>query len=141
MSVLRRTTVVCACAIAALTPLTFTACGAKSAASSGSSVPSDLGDVVDLTGKTDVTIDVVDNAYNPKAFKVSPGSKITFRNTGANAHNVTPVDQGAFVAITTDNFGPGKTGTISVGNPGTVRFYCTIHGAPDRGQRGAIVVQ
>ncbi len=117
------------------------ACSSASDATSGSSgtgVPDDLGDVTDLTGQSAVTVDVVDNSYKPRAVKVSPGTKITFTNTGVNPHNVTPNEDGSFDPISVI---PGQSGSMTAPtNPSTYRYYCTIHGGKSSGQRGAIIV-
>ena len=130
-------------AIAALTlvlaPVALTGCsGSDAAKTDTTAIPNDLGDVVDLTGKAEVSIDVVDNSYTPKAFKVSPGTKITYVNKGINVHNVTPNVDGTFPAISLTS---GQSGVvIAPQNPKTYGFYCTIHGGLTSGQRGAIVV-
>ncbi len=105
---------------------------------SGTAVPDDLGEVTDLTGKAEVTVDVIDNSYKPRAVKVSPGTKITFTDTGVNPHNVTPNDDGTFEPISVI---PGQSGTMTAPtDPKTYRYYCTIHGGKTSGQRGAIIV-
>jgi plastocyanin len=118
------------------------ACGGGSSGAAvgppGTGVPDDLGDVVDLTGKAEVTIDVPDNSFKPKAFKVSPSTKVTFRSTGANAHNVTPNDDGAWDPLIL-KAGDSKSLTAPA-KAATYRFYCTIHGTKTSGQRGAVVV-
>jgi plastocyanin len=105
---------------------------------SGTGVPDDLGEVADLTGRAEVTIEVVDNSYKPRAAKVSPGTKITFVDTGVNPHNVTPNEDGAFSAVAVV---PGQSAVVTApAAPQTYRYYCTIHGGRTSGQRGAIVV-
>ena len=122
--------------------MTLGACGGgtsgAAAANTGSGVPDDLGDIVDLSGKTEVTIEVPDNAFKAKLFKVSPSTKVTFTSTGANAHNVTPNDDGTWDPIAL-KAGESKSITAPA-KPGTYRFYCTIHGGKTSGQRGAMVV-
>lgn len=109
-------------------------------AGSGSDGGLDLSAAVDLTGKTSVEIQVKDNYYEPKVFTVDPGTKVTFKNEGNNAHNVIPVQDGAFPAITTGNLDPGVSASITAPAPGEYRFYCSIHGSPNKGQRGAMIV-
>ncbi len=122
--------------------LTLGACGGGSSGAAvgppGTGAPTDLGEVVDLTGKAEVTIDVPDNAFKPKAFKVSPSTKVTFNNTGANAHNVTPNDEGTWDPLAL-KAGEAKALTVPA-KAGTYRFFCTIHGSRTAGQRGAVVV-
>lgn len=99
----------------------------------------DLGPSVDLTGRAEVTIEIVDNAYNPRSFTVSEGTKVTFRNTGANAHNVVPNVDGAFAAIAAEQLQPGASASMTF-PVGTTGFHCSLHGTATRGQRGAAVV-
>ena len=109
-------------------------------AGSGNDGGLDLSAAVDLTGKTTVEIQVKDNYYEPKVFTVDPGTKVTFKNVGNNAHNVIPVQDGAFPAITTGNLDPGVSASITAPAPGEYRFNCSIHGSPNKGQRGAMIV-
>ncbi|MFN8039245.1 MAG: cupredoxin domain-containing protein [Acidimicrobiales bacterium] len=146
---LRATAVASALALA--TVLGIAACSSSDSSSgssastaghdaSGSDGGLDLSSPVDLTGKTAVEIQVKDNFYEPKVFTVDPGTKVTFKNVGNNAHNVVPVQDGAFPAITTGNLDPGMSATITAPAPGEYRFYCSIHGSPNKGQRGAMIV-
>lgn len=128
---------VAAAVIAAVALPWATAC-TTSAAKQSSEVIGELGEVTDLTGQSDVTIEVVDNSYKPRVSKVAPGTKITFRNTGSNPHNVTPFEDGAFTTLT---LSPGQSAEMTVRQTlGDLPFYCTIHGGRSSGQRGALVV-
>ena len=100
--------------------------------------PTDLGEIVDLTGRAEIRVDVPDNTYTPRAVRVSPGTKVSFVNVGANTHNVTPNDEGPWVPIEMRS-GESSTLTAPTG-PGTDRYYCTLHGGRASGQRGALIV-
>ena len=137
-----RSRVALASLVLAVLPAAFGACSTSGAASAGSSgtgaVDPGLGAVVDLTGKAEVSIDVVDNSYTPQAFEVSPGTKVTYTNKGANVHNVTPAVEGDFTEI---SLTPGDSKSIVAPyKPGTFKFYCTIHGGLSSGQRGQLIV-
>lgn len=114
--------------------------GASSTDTAGDAGGLDLSSAVDLTGKTTVEIEVRDNVYEPKVFTVDPGTTITFTNKGANPHNVIPVTSGEFTPIDTGKLDPGMSASITVGNAGPYRFYCSLHGSPNKGQRGVVVV-
>ena len=142
---------VAASALALATVLGAVACSSSDSSSSSATTAGhdtgsssdgglDLSSPVDLTGKTAVEIQVKDNFYEPKVFTVDPGTKVTFKNVGNNAHNVVPVQDGAFPAITTGNLDPGMSASITAPAPGEYRFYCSIHGSPNKGQRGAMIV-
>ncbi len=93
------------------------------------------------TGQKTVQIKVVDNTYEPSYVEVSPGTKLVFTNDGRVQHTVTPVDSKSFKGINKDDFGPGKSGSVTVGGAGDYAFYCTIHGTKTlRGQSGVIRV-
>lgn len=114
--------------------------GASSTDTAGDAGGLDLSSAVDLTGRTTVEIEVRDNVYEPKVFTVDPGTTITFTNKGANPHNVIPVTSGEFTPIDTGTLDPGMSASITVGNAGPYRFYCSLHGSPNKGQRGVVVV-
>ena len=131
-----RTAVALVAAGLALVPLA-SAC-TSSNAKAPSDVVAELGEVTDMTSQKEVTIEVVDNSYAPKVTKVAPGTKVTFRNTGANPHNVTPFDDGVFEPIVV---GPGEAKDLIVPQKtGDLPYYCTIHGGKSSGQRGALVI-
>ncbi|MFZ4518807.1 MAG: cupredoxin domain-containing protein [Microthrixaceae bacterium] len=122
------------------------ACGGGSSSSSSSGGDDGLPkvpakDFVDETGKKAVTVEAVDNNFDPQYVTVSKGTTITFTNAGRNPHNVVPVEQGAFSPIPTEKFAPGDSGTITLSSPGTYAYYCTLHGAATRGMAGRIVVE
>jgi plastocyanin len=119
--------------------LVLAGCSSTSMSDAGSGPPTDLGEVVDLRSQQDITVEVADNIYEPRALQVSPGAVVTFRNDGANPHNVTPNQEGTFAAV---SLAPTESGTVTVpASPGTYRYYCTLHASPDGGlQRGAFVV-
>lgn len=121
-------------------------CGGGSSSSSSSGGAADLPEVpakdfVDETGRKAVTVEAVDNNFDPQYVKVSKGTTITFSNVGRNPHNVVPVEQGAFTPIPTEKFAPGDSGTVTLNTPGTYAYYCTLHGAAARGMAGRIVVE
>lgn len=127
--------------VVALGATTLAGCGGGTSAATGSNgtgPPDDLGDIVDLTGKPEVAVGVPDNSFKPRAFRVSASSKVVFTNTGANAHNITPNEDGAWEPVVVAS-GESKTLTVPA-TPGSYRFYCTIHGTKTSGQRGAMVV-
>lgn len=95
--------------------------------------------VEDLTGAAP-GVSVIDNSFEPRYARITAGATITFTNNGDVKHNVTPVVDGAFTPIDDADFGPGATATIVVAEPGTVAYYCTIHGTPRNGQTGAFEV-
>jgi len=97
-------------------------------------------DYQDLTGKKTVTVDAVDNAFQPQYIKVSKGTKVEFTNTGQNPHNVFAAEEGAFTDVPVDQFGPGATADVTLDDAGTFPYYCSLHGTAKRGMNGRIIV-
>jgi plastocyanin len=114
--------------------------------SAGGGAPTDtlaLDDVVDERGKAEVEIEVKDNTFGPKVVRVDPGTKVVWRNAGANSHNVISNEPGEFPRLPLDdtiNMEPGTTVDNTFAVAGAYRYYCNLHGAPTTGQRGAIIV-
>jgi plastocyanin len=127
--------------------LSATACGSDSGDGAGSGGATTTGpsltvptDVEDLTGQTEVEIDVVDNDFEPAAFRVDPSTEIVFANRGENKHNVTPSVEGSFEGLDDDDLDVGSSASVTIDDAGTYHFYCTLHGTPTRGQNGVIIV-
>lgn len=97
-------------------------------------------DPVDMRGQKEVTIEVTDNDFAPKVVTIDPGTTLVFVNKGRNSHNVLPSRKGSFAEIPTGKLEAGQQARITFENPGTFGYYCSIHGTPNRGQRGAVVV-
>lgn len=93
---------------------------------------------VDMTGQSEIVIDARDNTFVPQFVTVSPGTEITFDNTGRTAHNVIPVDDSQFAAIPTDDLQPGDTAVLTFDDPGLYPYYCSLHGTPSAGMDGRI---
>jgi len=127
-----------------LAPAVLSGCSSSSNGSNGSKPlgtgpVADLGDPVDLVGKPDIVIEVVDNAFVPRVIKVAPGATITFKNTGVNLHDVTPDTEGDFPVL---ELRPGQSATVTAPSAAQAyRFFCTLHASRGSGlQRGAFVV-
>ncbi len=111
-------------------------------AASGSSTeaPAEIPeDALDLRGQESVTVVIEDNVFVQRAIVVSPRTKVTWVNKGRNPHNVTPSEEGSFEPLATAVFDDGGSGSRTF-DAGTFAYYCSIHGTPNRGQRGVIYV-
>ncbi|MFM7068316.1 MAG: cupredoxin domain-containing protein [Actinomycetes bacterium] len=128
--------------VVAVVVLGASGCGGESTTDTTTPLPTvKLSDYADQTGQSAVTIQVIDNSFRPQFTKVSPGTKVTFRNLGRNPHNVISVNVGQFTDIPTDAFSPGQSGTITVPDTaGEVPFYCSLHGTPRMGMNGRLLV-
>jgi plastocyanin len=95
---------------------------------------------LDRRGAADVTVEVADNVFEPRAVRIDPGSTVTWTNTGQNTHNVMPAEEGRFEPVPTGSLDPKASASRTFSVPGVYRYYCSIHGTATRGQRGVIVV-
>ena len=100
----------------------------------------DTPDATVLEGDS-VEIEAIDNSFQPEAAQVAAGTEVTFVNAGRNSHNVVPEDEDAEWAVDTEDFQPGDSSSYTFEEPGTYRFYCSIHGTVDAGMPGVLVVE
>jgi plastocyanin len=88
-----------------------------------------------------VEIQAIDNVFQPEAARVAAGTEVTFVNNGRNSHNVVPENEDDPWAVATDDFQPGDEASYTFDEPGTYRFFCSIHGTIDTGMPGVLVVE
>lgn len=120
--------------VATVLAVGLAACGSSS--STGEASSSDTLAVVQ-SGK--VTVAAEDNTFVPQTVTVTEGTEITFVNEGRNQHNVIKVEKTPFEAETS-SFEPGESFTWIATEPGTYRYYCSIHGTATAGMTGTVQV-
>ncbi|MEQ8842478.1 MAG: hypothetical protein RIB98_15955 [Acidimicrobiales bacterium] len=96
-------------------------------------------EIVDLRGQASVEIEIRDNVFDERYFRVDPGTQIVFVDRGANTHDVTPAADGAFPEITKESLAEAPQALV-LDAVGDYAFYCSIHGTATRGQTGYVVV-
>ena len=89
------------------------------------------------------------NQFSPQTTTIDAGDSVTFINKGG-FHNAV-ADDGSFrCARGCDGDGNGGSGaassslwiaSITLNTPGTVGYFCEIHGAPGEGMYGTIIVR
>lgn len=104
-------------------------CGAGSAAGAANTSSS----TVTATGGTGHVV-MKALAFNPTTVEAKVGQTVVWANEDSSPHNVTYVSGPRFGSSRTLN--PGATFSITVTQPGTIHYYCTIH----PWMRGTIVV-
>ncbi len=80
-----------------------------------------------------VTVDVIDNDFEPRDLTVRSGTEVTWSFEGRAAHDVTD-DRGAFESGTLRR---GDEFVMTFDEPGTYYYYCTLHHV----MQGTLVVQ
>jgi len=92
-----------------------------------------------------VTVQVINDAFQPATFQLKAGGVVTFTwAAGANGHNVSPVAPNT-IPVSSNPSPPGVhsapfTFDTTFPTVGTFKFFCTAHGAPDSGMHGTITV-
>ncbi|MDR3388081.1 MAG: plastocyanin/azurin family copper-binding protein, partial [Rudaea sp.] len=74
--------------------------------------------------------------FTPATVTINVGDSVTFKNVGNVPHNVVAND-GSF---TSGAVATGWTFTQTFSTPGTIGYYCTLHGAPGEGMFGSVIV-
>ncbi|MGH9178347.1 MAG: cupredoxin domain-containing protein [Acidimicrobiales bacterium] len=84
-----------------------------------------------------VNVTVADNVFEPQAASAVAGDSVVWAQPGSRVHTVT-ADDGSFDS---GNLAAGQTFSRTFNTPGTIRYYCKIHGAPGGiGMSGVITV-
>lgn len=115
--------------------LGIAACG-SSGSGAGASASNDTLAVVQ-SGK--VTVSAEDNNFVPQTITVTEGTEVTFVNDGRNQHNIIKVEKTPF-QVETSSFEPGESYVWTATEPGTYRYYCSIHGTATAGMTGTVQV-
>lgn len=88
-------------------------------------------------GKRAVTVELVDNNFEPAYVKVSKGTTVTFVNSGHNRHDVISVGD----AFTSSGLlEPGERVKVTFTDAGDFALSCSLHGTPTSGMTGGVRV-
>jgi len=87
-----------------------------------------------------VEVVALDNSFRPDQLTVAAGTEVRFVNRGRNEHDVLSVEADTWGAEAVD-FGPGAEYAHVFDEPGTYRYYCSLHGNGDVGMVGVITVE
>lgn len=115
------------------------ACGGSGGGSASGVPPASKYANVAVSPGPGVTVEALDNDFDPQVVKVRAGTQLTFKNDGGNIHDVIPVAGGGF-GISANDFHPGDSQTFTLSTPGVYPYYCSIHGTKSQGMIGTIVV-
>jgi plastocyanin len=117
--------------------------GADKAGSDGGSTTDDdapaLEDVVAIDG-SEADVKVLDNSFNDENIQIAPGTKVVWTNDGRQDHDIVPAE-GDEWGVDPAGFAPDAVYEHTFDQPGTYRYYCSLHGTPVAGMIGAIVVK
>jgi plastocyanin len=92
---------------------------------------------VEETDSQEMSIEVVDSAYQPGEITIAPGTTVVWTQTGSLPHTVT-ADDGSFDS---GDMSSGDTFSFTFEEEGTYPYYCEYHGGPGgQGMAGVIIV-
>ncbi len=107
--------------------------------------PSNYGKQVDMTGKAQVAMQIVNSTTNTSGYdfqytniKISKGTTVTWTNVSGAPHTVTSGAPGAIdgkfdsrgknnAILAPDNAGAGSVYSFTFNTPGTYIYFCTLH--------------
>lgn len=99
----------------------------------------ELEEVVDLDS-ADASVRAQDNTFVEENIRVEAGTTVGWENVGRQDHDVLPADDCDW-GVEVADFTPGEAYEHTFDEPGTYRYYCSLHGTPDAGMRGTVVVE
>jgi plastocyanin len=79
---------------------------------------------------------VIDKGYLPEPIVISPGTTITWKNVGKEAHTVTS-DDGTGESFDSGTLSPGRSFSHTFNNEGAFTYHCVFH----EDMLGTIIVQ
>ena len=101
----------------------------------------ELENVVAIDGDT-ADVKVLDNTFNDENIQVAPGTKVVWTNDGRQDHDIIPVDGDVDDwGVEPEDFVSGDVYEHTFDEPGTYRYFCSLHGSEDAGMIGAVVVE
>lgn len=86
-------------------------------------------------------VDVIsrDNTFQPQDIEVAAGTLVVWTNRGRNEHDILPVEGDAW-GVQPADFPPGAVYAVLFDTPGTVPYFCSIHGTHEIGMIGSVTV-
>jgi len=71
-------------------------------------------------------VSITDNAFDPPSLTIPAGSTVVWTHNGSNPHTVSADDD----TFSSENLSGGDTFSHTFDQPGTVGYFCAIHGGP-----------
>jgi plastocyanin len=97
------------------------------------------GDAAPVLVDDEVAVQALDNTFRPEEITVAAGTEVVWTNDGRSVHNVLPVE-GDDWGVEADDFGPDAVYGHRFTEPGTHRYYCSLHGTTTAGMVGVVEV-
>ena len=108
-------------------------------ADDGPSMTAVHGEPVDEPTGEVVEVRAIDNTFSEDRIVVAPGTTVRWTNAGHNDHDVLAIGGG--FGVQEQSFRPGESYSHVFDTPGEYPYYCELHGLPDVGMIGVVVVE
>jgi plastocyanin len=98
------------------------------------------------TGAPKTQVIAQDNRFVPENIRINPGQTVRWTNQGRNPHDIASGSQETTeyapkFGVRPAGFAPqGGTYEFKFTKPGVYLYYCTLHGTPNQGMVGAVIV-
>jgi plastocyanin len=96
-------------------------------------------DVVAVDG-TEANVRAQDNTFVEENISVAAGTTVVWDNVGRQDHDVIAVKDDCDWGVPVEDFAPEASYEHTFDEPGTYRYYCSLHGTADAGMVGTVVV-
>lgn len=92
-----------------------------------------IGDTVDATGQSEVSVSIDDLVFETTFLKIKKGTKVTWVNNGSLSHDVTSSSSSPKGGLGSDLLGSGATYEFTFDEAGVYEYFCTPHSTQMKG--------
>jgi plastocyanin len=97
-----------------------------------------IGETVDATGQSEVTVSIDDFIFNTTVLTVDKGTKVTWVNEGNIRHDVATASSSEIQNVNSELLGNGESFSFTFNESGQFDYFCSPH--PTQ-MRGVVVVK
>lgn len=83
-------------------------------------------DIQDLTGQSEIDIDLANNAFSKPNIKIKKGTKIVWTNQDETVHDIT-IDDGSPNGVVGEKLAKGQTDTFTFDVVQSYDYHCSEH--------------
>ncbi|MGH9213518.1 MAG: cupredoxin domain-containing protein [Acidimicrobiales bacterium] len=114
--------------------------GDDAGSGSGGAEDAEMEDLAVVEG-SEAEVIVLDNTFNEQNIQVQVGTRVVWANDGRQDHDIVAVDDEASFGVDRGDFEPDAVYEHTFDQPGTYRYFCSLHGTESAGMVGAVVVE
>lgn len=103
--------------------------------------PGDVEQPAEGAGAEEAYVRAQDNTFVEETISVQAGTTVMWENMGRQDHDVLPADGCDDWGVDVDGFAPGESYQHTFEEPGSYRYYCSLHGTEEAGMIGEVIVE